>query len=349
MVGLIGMDPGGEFYVSRTQGQCLAEGIWIDASNVFLVNSAPVGFRSTRYAIKFTLASGGQWVGYTLGGNYQDMVVSFANYNSSSAWVNGKLFFGLTDVGTHQTGLATTSSGQIQFIKNAVTFIGSPSSNVLTPGGHHFEVYIHIATGTAGSAQVYVDGTSWLSISGVNTQQTANAYANRFYLQPVIEDTDQYFKDIIWRNDNTFWGDIPVVVCYPNAAGPLQQWTPSAGTQVACVQDGITHTGTVPNDADYISDATSGHISDFVPQTISVPAGGSVKGLVHVSRLSKDDVGSRTCYQRTKSGSTAQRSALLTLGSSPFYWQHVMEKNPDTGTDWTQTTVNNATHGAELP
>ena len=342
---LLGADPGGEYYFSRTLAQALAEGIVDDSQQISFVSTAAAG-RATTYA--FSSGGGsGVWWGKNLGGNYQDVLVGWANYNSSSLFVNNVVFFTFTDVGTHQVELCTDGTGHLFFRRNG-TNIGGTSTNALTTGWHYFEVRAHIASGTSGSCEVRVDGTVWLTVTGVNTQATANAYSNRFYIAPTVQNQPQYYKDIIWKNDTTYLGDRTVNVLYASAAGPSQQMSASSGTQVSCVQDGIAHTGTWPDDTNYILDSVSGHISDFQFQSITLPGGGTIDGVVHVSRLSKEVGSVVTMQQYTKSGGTTHTSASVTLGTSPIYFFDVLATDPNTSAAWTQTNLNNSTHGAKI-
>lgn len=316
----------------------------MDAQQITLNNNAPAG-RATIYAYGSSGAS--VWAAKALGGNYQDILVGYANYNSSSSWVNNTVIFTFTDGTTHQVELCTSATGQLFFRRNG-TNIGSSSSNTLTTGWHYFEIKAHIAGGTSGSCEVKVDGTVWLTTTSVNTQSTANAFATRFYIQPTVQNQNQWYRDIYWRNDTTYMGDSTANVIYPLSAGPSQQWTASAGTQVACVQDGISHTGTWPDDTTYILDNVSGDISDFVPQSISIGAG-TIGGVIHVSRISKEVGSAVSTQQYTKSGGTVHTSASISPGTSPSYFFDVMETDPNTSAAWTATNFNNSTHGVKTP
>ncbi|HWW84181.1 MAG TPA: hypothetical protein VNZ26_11290 [Vicinamibacterales bacterium] len=343
-MGLLGADPGGEPWFNRTLTQMLAEGIMVDGNQIATDNAAPAG-RATTYGYHSTTSS----VYFAKGnfGNQGTMTVGWANYNSSNAWANTTEIFTFADVGTHQIEIRTNGSGQLYITRNGTT-VGSASTNVLTTGWHYFEITVVFATGATGSVLVKVDGVTFLNLTSVQTSSTANAYTNRFYIQPIVGNFAQWYKDIYWRSDSTMMGDTTVNVCYAASAGPSQQFSPSAGTQVACVQDGITHTGTWPNDSDYIFDSNSGDVSDFAPQNVTVPGGGSIKAVIHGSRLSGDVAGA-TAQQYTKSGSTVHTTSTITLGTSPSYYFDVMETDPNTGSAFTQSGFNASTHGVKRP
>lgn len=338
---LIGADPGAEYYRSRTLTQAIAEGALNAGTQIDFTTAAPTG-RATTFCIH-SGGGAGVLIGRTFGGNPQDVTVGWAVYNGSTAWalVNVASF---RDATTDQVQLRMTATGQFQFTRNG-TNIGGLSANVLTTGWHFFEVKLHIASGTNGTAELRVDNTVWLTVTGVSTQATGNAYVQTWNAFPIVQNQNQYYKDFYWRNDSTYLGDQTVNVIYMNAAGPSQQFTPSSGTQVSCIQDGITGSGTVPDDSNYISDTVSGHISDFVPQAITVPGGSSIKARIHVSRLR----GPGSVKQYTKSGATVHTTGTLTPGSTPFYLYDVMETDPNTGSAWTQSGTNAATDGVQVP
>jgi hypothetical protein len=133
---------------------------------------------------------------------------------------------------------------------------------------------------------------SWLSLTGQNTQATANAYMNRVRYGAVTTAADSYWKDMYGLDTGTGTntsplGDITVNVFFPNAAGTNQQFGTLVGSsQTVAVQDGIGHTGTWPDgDTSYIAEATSGHISDFAHQTLSLT--GTIYGVIHMSYAKK--------------------------------------------------------------
>ena len=341
-MGLWGADPGGEPWFNRTMAQMLAEGILGDANGISNDNAAPAG-RATTYGYKST--GGVVWAAKSFA-NSGTVTVGWANYNSSALWASNEIF--------------TLTEWVYAWCRTIRQCNRQPALQAQRHAHwkcKHKRAYNGLALfrdfgsrdhGRDRTVTVKVDGVTWITITSVITSGTANAFANRFYIQPIVQNTNQWYKDIYWRSDSTFMGDLTVNVCYASAAGPSQQFAPTGGTQVSCVQDGITHTGTWPDDTSYIFDSTSGHISDFNPQNITLPGGGSIKGVVHVSRLSTD-VGGGTAQQYSKSGSTVHTTSTITLGTSPFYFFDVMENDPNTGSAWTQSGFNAATHGVKVP
>jgi hypothetical protein len=110
------------------------------------------------------------------------------------------------------------------------------------------------------------------------------------------------------------------------------------------VQAGINQTGTRPNaDVTYISDATTGDISDFVHTPLVLT--GIVFGVVHQSYLRKDDLGTRQVAQVCLSGGSTEQGATISVGNSYQYYQDVLEVDPNTSTQFSISGLNAASFG----
>jgi hypothetical protein len=192
---------------------------------------------------------------------------------------------------------------------------------------------------------------SWLSLTSQNTKKTANSNVNQFVLTASTISGNAYFKDIYMLDTGTgnrtsHLGDVACLPLWPNGAGVNQQYTANTGTQTSAVQDGTSHSGTWPDDdTTYISDSTSGHISDFTHQTLSLT--GTIYGVIHQSYVRKDDAGSRNFNQVCLSNGTTETGATISLGNTYTYYSDVLEQDPHTSADWTVSNFNAATFGVK--
>ena len=93
-----------------------------------------------------------------------------------------------------------------------------------------------IASGTGGSANVHVNGSSVISLTGVNTQATANPSANQVLLTSNfgvnnINCDDLYVLNTSGSVNNDFLGECRVWMSLPTGDDArFKQWTPSTGT-----------------------------------------------------------------------------------------------------------------------
>lgn len=339
-------DPGG-FDISNDASTLLAGGFINDGSFVGVSSGAPAG-RSNTKAYQTSLT--GAYFGYFTA-NFQESVFGWAWHCPFSSFTNGERLFALTDGTSQQIDGRTDGTGHIYFTRNGTT-IGSPSAAALTVGWYYFEVKAFIAGGTSGACELRVTPlgsapSNWITLTGVNTQATGNAYANRFY---VISPGAgfQYWKDLYILDTGTglrtdYLGDITVKILYPASAdGTFQQWTPNTGTQVAAVQE---HTGTFPDgDTTYISDTVSGHISAFGMDALSAS---TIYGVIHASYARTASSG--TINQvLVQSGSVVETSATWTLTTSYLWYQDSLEQNPVGPADWSAASVNGTHPGVKI-
>lgn len=336
-------DPGGEYYFSAGIN---AAGVWTGANaNVTPVNSAPAG-RATLYGLACNFP-GTQLIDRVFAANYAHFVMGGAYYVPAS-FLNTSILMAFMDAANLQVEVRADATGHLYISRNGTT-LGTSTNVLVVNQGWVYVEFEAIINGSTGTAQVWVNGVSWLSLTAQNTKNTANAYMNRVRWGSVTNATGSYWKDLYALDTGTGvntsrLGDITVNVTYAAAAGPSQQWTPLSGTQLSCVD---VHAAR-PDDTTYISDSTSGHISDFAPQSVTLPGGTSILAAVHVSRMSGDVAGA-TAQQYTKSGGTTHTTATIGLGTSPSYFYDVLENDPDTSTAWTQSGYNAATHGVKIP
>jgi hypothetical protein len=339
------VDPGGEYYYSLAVPT--APGQWSGSTQfVGLVNNAPAG-ASTTYAI--VLPSNGA-VFKNLAASYAGGTLGRRCYVSGN-FSAGAALFQLFDGANTQIEIRTDAVGHLYATRNGVQ-IGSTSTFQLTAsqGWTYFDLTAVIST-TVGSVSLYVNNVQWLNVTGVNTQNTANATFNRIQLENPFSspsyEKDIYFLDNGTGVNTTRLGDITVGILWPNAAGVNQAWTNNGGSsQTNSVQDGISQTGTWPDgDATYISSSTTNQISDFAHQSLTLT--GSLFGVVHAMYTRKDDAGSRQIAGVCLSGSATAVGTTQSLGNSYQYFFDVLEDDPNTSAAWVVTGLNSATFGVK--
>jgi hypothetical protein len=338
-------DPGGEYYFSLGIN---AAGVWSEAGAANLVNNAPVG-RTTQYAI--AQGSNSFFIGWFFPANFASVIMGAAIYIPIGGFTANSAIMQLFDGTTLQVDLRIDASNHLVVTRNG-TVLGT-STNVIVNGSgwHYFELKATINSST-GAMQVWFDGVSWINVSGQNTQNTANAYATKMRFAASSPTQTIYFKDIYMLDTGTgnrtsVLGDVAVLPLYPNAAGVNQQFAANTGTQTSAVQDGTTHTGTWPDsDTTYISDATSGHISDFGHQALSLT--GTIYGVIHMSFARKDDAGARSFNQVCLSTGTTETSTTYVMGNTYQYYADILEHDPHTAADWGVSGLNAATFGVKV-
>lgn len=199
---------------------------------------------------------------------------------------------------------------------------------------------------TTGSAEVRIDELSKLSLSNVDTQNSANAYASTVKLG-VVGAANHYFDDLYICDgsgtaNNNFLGTCQVDALLPNAEGTNLQWTPSTGTLHYAVVD-----ESPPNTTDYVSDAVAANRDSWNYPALPAITNPSVIGVQLILVAQKDDTGARSIKPLCKSGATTNVLAAQALNTAWTAHLGIWETNPNTATAWTIATVEAAEFGVE--
>lgn len=243
----------------------------------------------------------------------------------------------------HQVAIGMGTDGSV-FSYRSTTTLGR-SDPAFSPGGyHHFERKSKIDNST-GYDEVRINEVTVLNLTGIDTQNTANATASQVQsglLGSVTSgtvgfstfDVDDFFA---WDDDasdaeNTVVDFVGDKGCYylPTTADTAEaDWTKSTGVTGYDLLDETT-----PNDADYIGDSTGAARSIF--QVAALPGNVSeVIAMMPVIRARKEEsgtvnlrggvvVGASESYTPTDSPST--EFAYMTPGPKTI--------DPDTGVAW---------------
>jgi hypothetical protein len=310
------------------------------------------GGRGNGPALRF-LASGGNYNYFfrkVLSGNAATLIAGF-RFTQIGAF-SGTItpFVGFRDGGITQVSLAFTSSG------NIVAYRGTPTTNLLGTSTNaillsaldyiEFKATFH---GTTGTVEVRVNGSStgWLNLTGLNTQATANAYANEvIFGQAVGTGNERYFSDIVICDtsgsvNNDFLGEVNVDAYLPTGAGNYAQFTPSAGANWECVDEAS------PNTTDYVSSSTAGHIDTYAFADM-IGNNPQIKGVVNNLWALKTDSGTVFAKSKYRRNDTDYTGANLTPGTTYTALQHVYETDPATGDPWVKGDFNDAEFGVEV-
>jgi hypothetical protein len=255
--------------------------------------------------------------------------------------------FDVQDAGTTQDSLRLNTDGTLYVRRGASTTLGTSTFALIPNTWYYVEWKITLAGGTSGATEVRVNNTSRLSLSGVNTLQTANAYANTVRIVTgtssfSVSYDDIYIFDGTGSLNNDFAGDSRVELLLPTGAGATTAWTPSAGANYTCVDEAAPN-----SDTDYVSSATAGQTDTYTFGNLSV-AGGTVKAVQVSAFHRKDDAGSRNLALVARPGSTDRLGTTVLVADSYNYATQMWETNPDTSAAWTVAEVNAAEFGVRL-
>lgn len=255
------------------------------------------------------------------------------------------IVFGYEDGTTSQVDIRINSSNQIVVTRNGTT-LGTSTATVSAAQWHWIEVKFKIDNST-GTYEVRLDGTSVLSGSSVDTQNTANASITRVRFLPSGNSTSATISidDFIFQDDNggapSFLGECRVITQLPTAAGTHTDLTPSTGSNWQNV-DEVPRNG----DTDYNSGSTSGNKDTYNFDAFG--ATGTILGIQVSIYARKDDVSTRKFKSIVRSGGTDYLGAEITPGSSYAYSRDQFLTDPNTGSAWTSSNLDAAEFGIDI-
>lgn len=291
-------------------------------------------------------------------GSLSSRVIGFAlnpggNINSVATGIND--FFRVLD----SAGALSTATTQLQFgissgqvtVYRGVngsggTLLGTSSGGPTIMAGLWYYIEIKVTIdNTAGSVQIRIsDGassTTILSLSGLDTQNTANATFDTISLLQVTGSPgsngydDLYVCTLAGSVNNTFLGEVRVQTIYPTSDGHSTQWTPNSGANnFSRVNETL-----VDDDTSFVSSATPGQIDTY--NHGALVSAGAILGVQTNITARKDDVGSRSIAADVYDGTTDfVNSNAHGLLSSYQDFTDIYETDPSTGLPWTAANFN---------
>ncbi len=241
---------------------------------------------------------------------------------------------------------------------NSGTTLGLSANNVWTGDASQFiEVHCKV-DGSAGIVEVRVGGVAKLTITGADTQSTANAWCDAVDYSPFalisgvagwMALDDLYYADTTAGPGafaaNTYAGDVRVATLFATGNQSVS-WSPNPNTnqnwqnvsETAMDGDTTYNATATPGNEDLLAfQALTGTIADIFGLQITIAA-------------RKDDAGIRTLEYALKSGSAAEQyGGAWSVPDTYAYWTDApVILDPSTGVNWTTTGVNAAFYGYKL-
>lgn len=280
-----------------------------------------------------------------------------ARFGSSTAADRVFAAFGDGDPGDAsfvQIGLSLSTAGKLrvwrgrQLGANAGgTQLGSDSTNTISSNTWYYFELVVTFHGSAGSVEVYVNGSKagWIDLSAQDTTNTANAYANAFGFGGRSGSFDDDYDDVYVVSGSggthtTRLGDVRARSVVASAGdGAVAQFTPSSGSDNGAMVD-----DTVPNgDTDYNESSSVGDVDTYA--FASLGATGQVFGLQVHNQVRKTDASTGEAQGVARIGGTNYLGTQVPLGTSYGYLTHLWEESPATLAAWTGSEADGAEFG----
>lgn len=281
-----------------------------------------------------------------LSANYSRIIIGY-RYLVSSA------FFVATDIGrfydgsTIQCGLGLNNTGKLIFWRGTTANILATGTQTLVPAGWYMiEVDVTISN-AAGAVEVRVDGATELSVSGVDTQNTANAFLNALDLVlPAGNTAPNVAFDDFYANDttgpapyNTFLGVIRVETTFVGADVSVA-WTPLSGTNASNVDE-------QNNDQDTTYNSCTAAAIDLFTHGGLVNTPVTIFAVDVIASVRKNDVTNQSYRTKLVSGATTQNGHTMNPATVYQYVRDTYQTDPNTGLAWTAAALNATNVGYE--
>lgn len=228
------------------------------------------------------------------------------------------------------------------------------SSPILIPNSgatwRYFEFKVTIDD-TAGEVVVRRDGVPVINLTGVDTRNggtAANIHSMRYGQN---SDNNYGSLDDIYliRNDGTgltdFMGEIEVEALLPNGNGNYSQLVGSDGNSTDNYL--LVDDGPGVSDADYAGSATDGAIDTYTMGNL-IRTSTTVHAVQLGFRTRKSDTTAKSVRRIIRSGGIDHTGADIPLASSFAWNREVLEQNPITSANWTQSDIDGLETGVEV-
>lgn len=280
----------------------------------------------------------------------QGHLIVFMSYGGPLPTSANCSFLNFYDSGTWQFSLEILSTGALACYRGAGgsgVLLAQSAAGLITSTtvpAHGIEVEI-VFSATVGSVQVWMDGAVVIPLtSGLNTIQTANAYANQVQIGYVSGTGTAIYCDYIriWDNTGSFQNapvthDCLKFTSLPSGPGDLTNWTPNgAVANWQCVNEN-------PPDGDTTYVSSTGTPTD----SYAMPSGGFAVApsmVVAKSYARKDDGATRALEVGVRSSGVNGLGSPVTLGSSYVFVDSCISTDPATGVAPTAAAANAFQH-----
>ena len=266
------------------------------------------------------------------------LVVGFWIYLDSGYTGN---FLWLMDGSNTQIKLGVLSNGRLRVYRDGTTLATSAVGALLTPGNSiHVQIKV-VFSQTVGTVEVKINDATVISLVDQDTCSSANEYCDSILLGNQDGIASCYF-DNFWMDDLNFNGDLAIETLYPNGAGATTGWSPSAGSNYACV-DELTENG----DTDYVYSATPDAVDTYTYGNLPELTG-TVKA-VQVNMYAKMDENGANKIAPVVRPSTVDRVGdTKSVNSIYEHFSQLYTTNPDDASAWTIASVNGSEFGIKV-
>lgn len=285
-----------------------------------------------------------------LGANYPTLIVGVAYKPNSTGWGDDEAILNFKDAGSQQCELRYNMTSGLWSVQRAGSTVASATSLISLASFHYIEFKATIHN-SAGVAAVRVNGVEIINATGLDTQNTANAYINELRIGSATDDyrdacfDDLYLLETAGGGLVDFLGDVRIECIRPTGNGASSQWVGSDGNSVdnyALVDE------TTPNDdTDYVESQIVADKDTYAFGNLATVSG-TVYAVQILPYARKTDAGARSIKSIARlSGGTEEDGTERALLTTYQYFADIRETKPGGGA-WSIADVNGAEFGVKV-
>ncbi len=334
----------------------MLDGSYAQADGTLVADPDPTSAGLAVFKVATTPPTNGYYLRKVVGANKTTLGMAIrlwqTNLPDTNQFYPGIIFADEDNVGQLLFQVKTTGAIAVYRGAGGIGGSGGPSGTLLgtstvclTAGAWHFIEIKALASDTVGTVDIRVNGTSVLSLTGLDTVASAKvhfAQASAFISARDTGSATGYFRDwIFWDTagsyNNTFFGPV-FVNRYTVNADISFNWTASTGSIGYAMMD---ERG--PDDADYTSaDSTPPAASIYGVEDLPSNVTG-IRGIMLYSRQKKSDGGDcNVKISLSSDHATYSDGADRAITTAFTYWADILEVDTVTGVPWTRTGFNAA-------
>lgn len=274
--------------------------------------------------------------------NQQTWIIGFA-FKTPTAWSLNPYIFSLYDVATAQVQLRSTT-GKLG-IYRGTTLLEETAAILTVNSWYYIELKVKIDN-AVGTYEVKVNESTVMDDTGVDTQISGNAFANRIYFfgeHGSSKFDDIYILDGTGAINNNFLGEMKVEAVLPDGDTASADWTPSAGLDHYALVDEALST----EDTDYLETNVNDR-KDLFTFADLVDLGLTVYGLQINVETRVTDANSKNLRIPIDSNGLDYDTAQVVSSTDYKVFTRVEETDPDTGVLWLPAAIDAAEFGIQL-
>jgi hypothetical protein len=253
----------------------------------------------------------------------------------------------LFDGATEGISLRLNNGGELSILLASSQLEITSGLGLVTGSWYWIELKV-LVDNAAGTYEVKVGSSIVLSDDTIDTQVGANAYYDivRFKGGDTSE-TDMYIDDFYIANgagsiNNDFLGNVHVTAIFPDGAGTTTGFTPSTGSNYACVDENPS-----TDDTDYVESDTTTTKDTYSYGDISALSG--IKGIQINTLCRETDATNFNLITVIRSDSTDYDSSGDTIGTTNYTTKRLIsEEDPATTNPWLYADINAAEFGIKV-